>query len=182
MKFVALKATVAVVALVTGSTALAQHDGHQMPPEQAATAPSDPHAGHDMSAPDPPAGNDMSAPEPAALDPHAGHSAMQALTGALGSYPMAREASGTAWQPDSSEHGGVHLASGEWSFMAPAISTSPQLQEKPRAIQDLCAGMLMGWPAGRSAMARCRSGDVSPAAEESRLSIAAIQRRYLQRS
>ena len=31
-----------------------------------------------------------------------------AMTGALGPYPMSREASGTAWQPDASRHGGVH--------------------------------------------------------------------------
>ena len=29
---------------------------------------------------------------------------MDAMTGALGRYPMTREASGTAWQPDASEH------------------------------------------------------------------------------
>jgi hypothetical protein len=28
------------------------------------------------------------------------------MTGALGVYPMSREASGTAWQPDASIHGG----------------------------------------------------------------------------
>lgn len=145
MKFVALKATVAVVALVTGSTALAQHDGHQMPPEQAVPAPSDPHAGHEMSAPDPDAGDDKSALEPA-LDPHAGHAAMQAVTGALGPYPMAREASGTAWQPDSSEHGGVHLASGDWSFMVHGnLDLVHSWQEKPRGnSKTFVAGMLMG--------------------------------------
>ena len=34
------------------------------------------------------------------------------MTGALGSYSMTREASGTSWQPDSSVHGGVHLMEG----------------------------------------------------------------------
>ena len=36
---------------------------------------------------------------------HAGHA--MAMTGALGSYPMERESSGTAWQPDTSEHMGL---------------------------------------------------------------------------
>ena len=31
-----------------------------------------------------------------------------AMTGALGSYPMERESSGTAWQPDTTEHMGLH--------------------------------------------------------------------------
>ena len=29
------------------------------------------------------------------------------MVGALGPYPMGREASGTAWQPDASRHGGL---------------------------------------------------------------------------
>jgi hypothetical protein len=45
---------------------------------------------------------------------HAGHGAM---TGALAKYPMNREASGTAWQPDASEHGGIHIRSGDWTLM-----------------------------------------------------------------
>jgi hypothetical protein len=49
---------------------------------------------------------------------HAGHGAM---TGALGPYPMAREASGTAWEPDASEHGGIHVMSGDWTLMAHGI-------------------------------------------------------------
>src|SRR5437868_5709216 len=37
--------------------------------------------------------------------------------GALGPYPMAREASGTSWQPDSSAHEGMHLMRGGWMMM-----------------------------------------------------------------
>ena len=40
------------------------------------------------------------------------------MTGALGAYPMERESSGTAWQPDSSEHAGLHVMSGDWMLMA----------------------------------------------------------------
>ena len=145
MKFFVLKSTVGLVALVTGSAALAQHEGHQMPmpqesaQQEAAPAP-DPHAGHDMAAP---------APE-AAADPHTGHdmstSEGHAMAGALGSYPMAREASGTAWQPDSSEHSGIHLSSGDWSFMIHGnVDLVHSWQEKPRGdSKTFVAGMLMG--------------------------------------
>src|SRR4051812_25561993 len=47
---------------------------------------------------------------------HADHA--MSMTGALGSYPMQRESSGTAWQPDSSAHEGLHLMSGDWMLMA----------------------------------------------------------------
>jgi hypothetical protein len=43
------------------------------------------------------------------------------MAGALGPYPMSREASGTAWQPDSSAHGGVHAAAGDWTLMGHVV-------------------------------------------------------------
>jgi hypothetical protein len=49
--------------------------------------------------------------------PQADHATHQ-MTGALGPYPSARESSGTAWQPDSTEHGGLHVMSGAWMLMA----------------------------------------------------------------
>jgi hypothetical protein len=39
------------------------------------------------------------------------------MEGLLGRYPMTREASGTAWQPDAARHDGVHLMSGSWMLM-----------------------------------------------------------------
>lgn len=81
------------------------------------------------------------------LDQHDGHSgAHAAMTGALGSYPMAREASGTAWQPDTSQHGGVHLTSGDWSFMVHGeLNLVADWQEGPRGdSKTFVAGMLMG--------------------------------------
>jgi hypothetical protein len=36
------------------------------------------------------------------------------VTGFYGPYPMSREASGTAWQPDSTPHEGIHVVAGEW--------------------------------------------------------------------
>ena len=135
MKRYPVRSTVALVALATGSAALAQHEGHDMPPapsaeQEAAPAP-DPHAGHDMSA---------MAPK----ENHSAHGA--AMTGALGPYPMAREASGTAWQPDSSRHGGIHLAGGDWSFMLHGnVDLIHSWQEQPRGdSKTFVAGMLMG--------------------------------------
>lgn len=40
-----------------------------------------------------------------------------ASTGVLGSYPMARDASGTSWQPDLAGHGGLHLMADDWMLM-----------------------------------------------------------------
>ena len=39
------------------------------------------------------------------------------MAGALGPYAMTREASGTSWQPEVSEHGGIMSHSGPWMFM-----------------------------------------------------------------
>ena len=93
----------------------------------------------------------MGAEAPATIpDPHAGHdmgaAEGHAMTGALGSYAMAREASGTAWQPDSSEHTGIHLGSGDWSFMVHGnVDVIHSWQEKPRGdSKTFVAGMMMG--------------------------------------
>src|SRR5215212_7825152 len=58
-------------------------------------------------------------PMPMAMEEHAGHST--AMSGALGPYPMERESSGTAWQPDTSEHMGLHVMSGDWTLMAHGV-------------------------------------------------------------
>jgi uncharacterized protein involved in copper resistance len=78
-----------------------------------------------------------------AMGEHAGHGAM---TGALGPYPMAREASGTAWEPDASEHGGIHIMSGDWTLMAHGIlDLVYDHQSGPRGDdKTFLSGMLMG--------------------------------------
>ncbi len=43
--------------------------------------------------------------------------------GQLGAYPMTRDASGTAWAPDSSQHDGLHLVAGAWAVMAHGEAT-----------------------------------------------------------
>lgn len=79
-----------------------------------------------------------------AMGEHAGHE--MNMTGALGPYPMERESSGTAWQPDTSEHMGLHVMSGEWTLMAHGIvNLVYDHQSGPRGDdQAFVSGMLMG--------------------------------------
>jgi hypothetical protein len=103
--------------------------------EQAEPSPApvvDPHAGHTM-------------PSATPAEDHAAMGHGPEMTGALGPYAMGREASGTAWQPDSAEHGGLHLSSGDWSFMIHGnLDLVYSWQEEPRGGEKLFpAGMLM---------------------------------------
>ncbi|HYJ53515.1 MAG TPA: hypothetical protein VEW04_10135 [Allosphingosinicella sp.] len=68
------------------------------------------------------------------------------MTGALGVYPMSREASGTAWQPDASIHGGLHLTTGDWMLMGHlSLNAVYDTQSGPRG-DDMAfvSGMAMG--------------------------------------
>src|SRR4029078_8516444 len=134
----------------------------RMPPEPAkpesapAPAPTpDPHAAHDMSG--------MQMPDVTTANAHTGHDMAMpegmvmtkpGWRGVLGSYGMSREASGTSWQPDSSMHDGIHLASGDWTFMIHGnVDLVYEWQEGARGDSKTCvAGMLM-------AMARRPVGD-----------------------
>jgi hypothetical protein len=68
------------------------------------------------------------------------------MTGALGPYPMTREASGTAWQPDASPHGGLHFETGGWTLMGHAsLHGVYDWQEGPRGDEKaFVTGMAMG--------------------------------------
>ena len=94
----------------------------------------DPHAGHPMPAPAAPAEMDHSA---------MGHTQM---TGALGAYPMTREASGTAWQPDATAHQMRHASHGGWTVMGHGeINGVYDWQEGPRGDEKtFVSGMVMG--------------------------------------
>ena len=74
---------------------------------------------------------------------HAGHGAM---AGAFGPYPMARESSGTAWQPDTSEHAGLTSTLGDWTLMAHGVLNLVYSHQSGRRGDDKLfpAGMLMG--------------------------------------
>lgn len=91
-----------------------------------------PHAAHAM----PMAGMDMSHAA------HAGH----AMTGFFGPYPMTREASGTAWQPETAEHPGLHSMRGPWMLMLHGMADVVwDHQGGPRGGERLfSANMLMG--------------------------------------
>ena len=86
------------------------------------------------------AGHHMPADQPAPA-PDVGHE----MSGALGSYPMTREASGTAWQPDDSAHGGIHLAAGDWMLMGHlALNAVQDWQSGPRGDEmAFVSGMVM---------------------------------------
>jgi hypothetical protein len=77
---------------------------------------------------------------------HAGHPGHTRMTGALGPYPMTRESSGTAWQPDASEHGGLHVMSGDWTLMAHGLLNLVYDHQSGRRGDDkaIASGMLMG--------------------------------------
>jgi len=68
------------------------------------------------------------------------------MTGAFGAYPIAREASGTAWQPDTSIHGGIHRQSGQWMLMGHGtLNLVYDSQQGPRGDDKaFVAGMVMG--------------------------------------
>ena len=99
----------------------------------------------------------MNMPMPATPDaPATDHSAMPGMDpasgghagmlGAYGSYPSTREASGTAWQPDSSEHSGWMMSSGDWMFMVHGnVDLIADTQSGRRGDDKVfAAGMLMG--------------------------------------
>ncbi|HYE27425.1 MAG TPA: hypothetical protein VEA61_04230 [Allosphingosinicella sp.] len=97
--------------------ALAQHEGHGAPPAAAADE-----------------AVTAEGPRPASM------------TGALGSYPATREASGTAWQPDASPHFGAHVTAGDWSLMGHAVLFGVyDRQRGPRGGEKaFLSGMAMG--------------------------------------
>jgi hypothetical protein len=69
-----------------------------------------------------------------------------AMTGALGPYPMERESSGTVWQPDTSDHMGLMVMSGDWTLMAHGmVNLVYDDQSGPRGgDKAFASGMLMG--------------------------------------
>jgi hypothetical protein len=81
-----------------------------------------------------------------AAPPGAKNNASHEMSGALGPYPMSREASGTAWEPDASEVPGVHVMRGRWMLMGHGIIDGVyDWQQGPRGDQKAFApGMLMG--------------------------------------
>ena len=124
-----LKTASALGALLAAAPAFAQHDGH---------GGHDQHQGH--------------APPIETTDPLVCGINIQCvpMRGALGSATHMREASGTAWQPDSARHGGLHLNVGDWKLMGHAtFNLVHDRQEGPRGgDKTFMAGMIMGMARG----------------------------------
>ncbi len=60
------------------------------------------------------------------------------MSGALGNYPMSRDSSGTAWQPDTSVMEGIHVGLGDWMVMVHGQLTGVYTdQSGPRGEVDL---------------------------------------------
>ncbi|MGN6410191.1 MAG: hypothetical protein ACTHK9_01810 [Nitrobacter sp.] len=78
---------------------------------------------------------------------HTGHGTdgHGSMPGFLGPYMMAREASGTSWQPDTSPHEGLHQQFEAWSVMTHgSINLNYDRQPGPRgAEKTFVSGMLM---------------------------------------
>jgi hypothetical protein len=115
----------ALALALASSPAAAQHEGHGTPAEPDAV-PAESQAAEDA----PPSGQ---------LPP-------EAMTGALGPYSTTREASGTAWQPETSPHSGVHVTAGRWSLMGHAMLFGDyDWQGGPRGGEKaFVSGMAMG--------------------------------------
>jgi hypothetical protein len=113
-----------------------------------ATAPAAaaPQPGHDMAGMDDMPSMDMS----------------HGMTGALGNYPMTREASGTAWQPDITEHAGLEVMRGPWMVMVHGVLNGVyDSQSGPRGDDKaFVSGMLMVMaqrPAGEAGALQLRA-------------------------
>ncbi len=111
----------ALVLRMAAPASAQQHEGHDMHDMK----------GHDMS--------DMKGME--GMD----HS-MHAMRGMLGSYSMSREASGTAWQPESTPHMGVHTTWNGWELMTHGFANLVyDRQRGPRGDDKVFSeNMLMG--------------------------------------
>ena len=145
IKYFVASSALALVFASAPAGAQQQHMGHEPTPAEPAK-PADPapqpepdhstmdHSQMDHSAVDQ---SGMAMPE------HEGHGAM---TGAFGTYPMARESSGTAWQPDASEHSGFMKSTGDWTLMGHGVlNLVYDHQSGRRGDNKLFApGMLMG--------------------------------------
>ncbi|WP_374944946.1 hypothetical protein [Sphingomonas sp.] len=96
-------------------------------------------------APTPQAGSADPAAMPG-MDTAPGDHGTMRMPAAFGPHPMAREASGTAWQPDASPMQGVMRMAGDWTLMGQALLNGVyDTQSGPRGDDRLFAsGMVMG--------------------------------------
>ncbi|MES1241130.1 MAG: hypothetical protein ABUT39_05875 [Acidobacteriota bacterium] len=123
-----------LTALLLFSLPLSAQHQHSHPEPPPAEAKPEEHGGHAGME-----GMDMA-------DHDAGHDAGHEMPGLLGPYRMSREASGTAWQPESAPHEGLHAVRGDWHLMAHGfLDLVYDDQDGPRGDQKLFSeSMLMG--------------------------------------
>jgi hypothetical protein len=108
-------------------------------------------------------GMDHAAPPANDMASMPGMEHMAAMPAMLGTYAMTREASGTAWQPDSSPMDIVHWSSGDWSMMAQGYVT---------AVYDDQGGGRGGSKAFSQSMAMLMA--TRPAGEDGRIGLRAM--------
>ena len=153
------------LALTAAAPALAQHEGHSppSPPPPASPQPAPKPHHHEPAEPQPALPTPPAAtPAPAPQADHSGHDMAAErndgearhgesgeghfMSAALGPYPMTREASGTAWQPDTSRHSGVEAQAGNWSLMGHGLlNLVYDWQGGPRGGEKaFVSGMVMG--------------------------------------
>jgi hypothetical protein len=99
-----------LVSIAAPAVAQHQHEHPPAAPQQPAPQPSEPPA---PAAPQEPAEHEMQGMQEHGMEEHG----MHAMPGLLGPYGMSRESSGTAWQPDSAPHRGIHTRRGPWEAM-----------------------------------------------------------------
>ena len=148
-------------AIILAPSAMAQatdhsaHADHQ-PPATTQSAPTpDAHAGHDSMADMPGMDHTDHVMSDGAMQDHA--MSDHAMTGALGNYPMTREASGTSWRPEAAPHAMAMTSAGDWMLMGHGtVDLVYTSQGGPRGDDKaFVAGMLMG-----TAQRRFNNGDV----------------------
>jgi hypothetical protein len=143
MKHIAMIASAILIAPHAMAQDHSDHEGHAPAAEQ---PPAEDHSQHGDHAQH--GDMDHSKMDHSKMD-HSGHGADHAaMPSALGSYPMSRDASGTAWQPDAASHGGLHFALPDpnWSAMVHAtLEGVYSSQGGPRGDDKVFgAGMIMG--------------------------------------
>jgi hypothetical protein len=108
-------------------------------PQDGAAAPVPPTMDHSTMGHGSLSGEDHAGMEPAGMDMHG-------MKGMLGGYSMMRDASGTAWQPDSSPMWAIMGKRGDWSTMVHGYATLVyDNQGGPRGSEKtFVASMLMG--------------------------------------
>jgi len=157
IRFEILRALALSLLIAVPVRAQHQHQHPAPPPEQPPAEQPPPerpeHAGHQepAKAPEPqhehgePAMQDHSMEGMEGMEGHEMHG-MNAMQGMLGPYAMSREASGTAWQPESTPHTGVHATRGPWELMAHGfVSLIYDDQDGPRGDEKTFSeNMLMG--------------------------------------